>query len=356
MPRILHLLTSLVVLFAAVPAASAARQPDAAPPAYDDPSPQRYELQARASEVDTRTKEYPEIDYVFTKDGKPVDVEHAMVDTRVASRGKLVIWLMGYNAPLFDRLGDYGFHAIQIHYANGWFGKLSKLAPPGDEKYLGRIRLEASIGEDVSDAIDIAKPDCIMGRAFRFVKYLAEKNPEGRWGYYLAEDGRNLRWERVILAGASHGATTAARFAIHQKVDRVVMFCGPRDNLDNWQLLPSATHPSRYFGFSHVLDGGWTAHHYCRSWQMLGLHRFGPIVNVDIEKPPYGNTRRLVTKADVGNDAGRAHSSVMPGGAAVKDAAGKYVHEPVWLYLFTHPIDAVGEATLVDPNCFIDQR
>ncbi|MCE9608548.1 MAG: hypothetical protein K8U03_26990 [Planctomycetia bacterium] len=329
---------------------------DEAPPAYDDPAPQRYELKARASEVDSRTREHPEIDFVFTKNDKPVDIENAIVDTGVVPRGKLVIWLMGHSPALFERVADYGFHAIQIHYANGWFGKLSKLAPPGDDKYLGRIRLEAAIGEDVSDAVDIPKPDSIMSRSFRFVKWLAKENPQGRWDYFITDDGTNLRWDRVILAGSSHGSTTAARFAIYQRVDRVVMFCGPRDNFDTWQALPSATHANRFFGFSHVLDGGWSADHYCRSWELLGLHRFGPIVDVEHAKPPYGNTRRLVTKADVGGDAGRAHSAVTPGSAAVKDSSGKFLHEPVWLYLFTHPVDAVGKSTLPDPDCLIDQR
>ena len=47
------------------------------------------------------------------KDGKPADIEHATVDTRVAPQGKLVIWLMGYSAPLFERVNSYGLHAIQ---------------------------------------------------------------------------------------------------------------------------------------------------------------------------------------------------------------------------------------------------
>jgi len=122
------------------------------------------------------------------------------------------------------------------------------------------------------------------------------------------------------------------------------MFCGPRDQLETWQALPSATPANRFFGFSHVLDGGWTGHHYDRSWELLGLDPFGPIVNVDQTAPPYGNTRRLVTDADVGKNAGRAHSSVVPGGAAVRGAAGNFVHEKVWRYLFTHPVDAKDDA------------
>ena len=100
-------------------------------------------------------------------------------------------------------------------------------------------------------------------------------------------------------------------FTRPQKVDRVVMFCGPRDQLETWQGLPSATPANRFFGFSHVLDTGWSGDHYCRSWELLGLHQFGPIVNVDKVKTPYGSTRRLITDADVKNDAKKAHSSVV---------------------------------------------
>jgi hypothetical protein len=279
-----------------------------------------------------------------------------MVDTRVQPQGKLVIWLMGYSSPLFERVSGYGMHAIQVHYANGWFGKLSRVAPPGDDKYLGKIRLEAATGEDFSDAVNIPKPDGMQERAFQFVKWLAEKNPQARWDYFLADDQKGLRWDRVIISGSSHGSTTAARFAIHHRVDRVVMFCGPRDQTETWQALPSATPSNRFFGFSHVLDGGWTGDHYCRSWELLGLNQYGPIVNVDEANPPYGNTRRLITNANVNNDDRRAHSSVVPGNAAAKDAAGKFIHEDVWRYLFTQPVDRVGDPVPRDPDCHVEQR
>lgn len=145
----------------------------------------------------------------------------------------------------------------------------------------------------------------------------------------------------MIISGISHGASTAARFAIYQRVDRVVMFSGPRDNYETWQALPSATPPNRFFGFSHVLDLGWTADHYPRSWRMLGLSRFGPVVTVDKTQPPYDHTRQLVTNNDVQNNPNRAHTTVVPGGTAVKNAAGEYQHEAVWRYLFTQPIIAL---------------
>ena len=318
---------------------------------YKDPSPKRYDLTARASVLDSRVKAHPEIDFLLEKDGKPQDLQHACVDTRVAPQGKLVIWLMGHNQGLFERVSEYGFHAIRVHYANGWFSKFGKEPPPPDDKLLGKIRLEAATGEDFSDLVEIPKPDGMKERAFQFVKWLAKENPQARWELFLTSDGKDLRWDRVIVSGSSHGSTTAARFAIHQKVDRVVMFCGPRDQYETWQGLPSATPSNRFFGFSHVLDGGWSGDHYCRSWELLGLNQYGPIVNVDKSKPPFENTRRLITDADVKKDEKRAHSSVTPGGAAVKDSSGKFIHEAVWKYLFTHPPEQTGTPTPPDESC-----
>jgi len=320
---------------------------------FHDPKPRRYLLKARASELDPRAREHPEIDFVFEKDGKPRDYENASVDTSVAPRGRLVIWMMGYNDRLFQRLNHYGLHAIQPHYANRWFSKVCLEKPVG-ESCRGNVRLEAATGENFSPDVDIPKPDGMMERAFHLVQWLAKENPAGRWNFFITENGKALRWDRVIMSGSSHGSTTSARFAKYQKVARVVMLCGPRDQYQNWQALPSATPANRYFGFSHVLDGGWTGNHYCRSWQMLGLNQFGPIINVDSASPPYGNTRRLITGANVKNDPRRAHSSVSPGSASPKDENGNFLYEPVWRYLYTHPVDKVGHPVEIDPACQVE--
>lgn len=329
-------MTRLLLALCLLPLAASA-----AVPAFDDPQPQRRQFSARASVIDPRAREHPELGFVFAdKNGKPQDVQQACVDTRVAPQGRLVIWLMGPSEALFERLNQYGLHVIQVHYANKWFG-LVPAARRDDGRTLGNIRLEAATGEDHSDWCAIPKPDGMMERAHQFVRWLAREHPGGRWEQFLAKDG--LRWDKVTVAGSSHGATTAARFAKHQAVDRVVCFCGPRDQLESWQGLPSATSTNRIFAFTHVLDGGWTGHHYDRSWEMMGLQAHGPLVNVDRSLPPYQNTRRLLTDFDVQGNAKRAHSSVVPGSAAARDAEGNFQHEPVWQYLFQHPVEAIGK-------------
>lgn len=321
----------------------------AAPLPAGQPS-QRFVRTARASELDPRAKPHAEIDFVFDKDGKPEDVQHAAVDTRVPSRGRLVVWLMPHNELLFQRLASYGLHAVQPHYANKWFS----IVKPVDRMGRGLVRLEAATGRDVSDDVDIPHADGMMERTRVFLGWLARENPEGRWEQFLSDDGTGVRWDRVIIAGASHGATTAARFAKEVPCDRVVMLCGPRDQDQDWQAIPSATPPERFFGFSHVLDDGWIGHHYCRSWEMLGMGQFGGIVDVDSSRPPYGNTRRLVSDANVKGDRKRAHAVVQPRADGPKAPDGSLLYEPVWEYLFTHPVDKVGEPTSPDPACRVE--
>lgn len=317
----------------------------AAPPPEN--TPRRFSLTARASELDARARPHAEIDFAFDRGGKPVDVQHALVDTQVPSRGRLVIWLMDHNPTLFDRLASYGLHAIQPHYANKWFA----IVKPTDRMARGLVRLEAATGRDVSDQVSIPHPDGMMERTRVFLAWLARENPQGRWDQFLSDDGQGIRWEKVIIAGASHGATTAARFAKEVRCDRVVMLCGPRDQDQDWQSLPSATPAERFFGFSHVLDDGWIGHHYCRSWELLGMAAFGPIVDVDNSKPPYGNTRRLISAFDVQGNSKKAHGAVQPGKRSPMAPDGSMRYEPVWKYLFTHPIDQVGAPTSLDPAC-----
>jgi len=304
----------------------------------------RYKIQARASKIDPRVKSYPEIGFVLkSTSGKTQDLQNASVDTRVTPRGRLAIWLMAPNQPLFDRLNSYGIHAIQVHYARQWFSKCCQQRPVSED-CRGDMRLEAATGEDHSEEAEIMVRDSIKGRALSFVKYLNEVNPEGKWGQFLTPNKDDIIWERVILTGASHGSTTASRLAKHTKVARVVALCGPRDQYQTWQALPSKTPENRFFGFSHTKDMGWEEFHYQRSWEMLGLHKFGPIINVDENRPPYSNTRRLITNFDVKSDSNRAHSSVTPGSRSFRGEDGKLRHDPVWKYLYTHPVGKIGKS------------
>lgn len=322
---------------------------------FTDSKAQAYHWSVRASEIDPRCKAHPEVGFVLENQGKPADVEHANVDTRVEARGQLVIWLMGYSPALAEKVNGYGMHHIAVAYAREWFSKLNA-EPVDDEEHLGNIRLEALTGIDASRSIEIPVPDSMKERSYQLVKYLARVHPEGRWDYFLRKDGLGIDWEKVVMAGASHGATSAARFAVAEKVGRVVMFCGPRDQLERWQARESATPANRFFGYSHTLDGGWSGGHYPRSWILLGLNRFGPVVNTDEVKPPFGNTRRLTTAYEVGGDVNKAHSFVQVTKTGPRDAEGRLIQDEVWRYLFTAPVEVVGVAGGAELGTRMDLR
>ena len=345
---------SLASLSQADRAFVAAQAEKPVPSAFEDPQPKRYQLKARASKIDPRCKSHPKIGFLLEDaKGKPADTQQACVDTRVAPRGELVIWLMAPNDKLFKELNAMGYHVIQPHYARQWFGIICQQNPVAEDAR-GNARLEAATGRDFSDEMDLDLPDGMMERSYQLVRWLSKENPQGKWEQFLTSGG--LNWDKVVMSGISHGSTTAARFAKHQKVARVVAFSGPRDQFQNWQALPSATPENRYFGFTHVLDEGWAGSHYCRSWQMLGLANFGPVVNVDTAKPPYGHTRRLITAFDVNNDPNRAHNSVIPNNGARKSADGSWAHREVWQYLVASPVEAVGDAVPPDPSCRMNHR
>ena len=131
-----------------------------------------------------------------------------------------------------------------------------------DDAAQGNVRLEAATGKDFSPELNLAPPDGMMERSRQFLIWLAQEHPAGQWDQFLTADKSAVRWDKVIISGSSHGSTTAARFAQHQKVARAVMLCGPRDQDQNWQAESSATPTRRFFGFTHMLDAGWTGHHY----------------------------------------------------------------------------------------------
>jgi hypothetical protein len=97
------------------------------------------EFTSRASQIDPRTKAYPQIDFLLEKEGKPADIQHACRPSGVASKGKLVVWFMGHSPELFHFLADEGFHVLRVHYANGWFNRFGKEPPPEDRFCFGSM-------------------------------------------------------------------------------------------------------------------------------------------------------------------------------------------------------------------------
>jgi hypothetical protein len=83
-------------------------------------------------------------------------------------------------------------------------------------------------------------------------------------------------------------------------------------------------------------------------------------VNTEKAKPPYGNTRRLITdaalKGTAKEQADRGHGYVTPSKNSPREESGKFVQDAVWRYLYTSPVDKVGKPVDPEPGVKMDQR
>jgi len=272
-------------------------------PAVNRTNPKLYQLQFSASEADPQAT-------------KALGKEHAYLDTRVAPKGKLVVFLHG--AGEFTDCGDGALPTLVAGWGFHWFGPcyLSNYGVDNCGNDIEGCRLEAFEGSDHSKAVTIARPDSIEERLVRGLKRLQTLNPEGDWQYFL--DGNAPRWSSIIISGHSHGASSSGVIGVHRNVDRVVMMAGPYDPGQAWLSLTPMTPRDRFYGFSHTGDSQHSGH--LAAFQSLGLP--GSVTKVDNAQPPYGNSHRLESSASVSD----AHQSVASGNIS------GFIN--VWRYLF----------------------
>jgi hypothetical protein len=135
-----------------------------------------------------------------------------------------VIFLGGYTNPPVawqahgKKLAEFGFHAILPAYNNRWSGCTGTDCN-------ANTRWEALTGEDVSTAIVASRADSAEGRVVTILKHLTTAHPGGDWGYYLDGTG-NLLYDRIIIAGISHGAASTGLYASRRAFSRAVMHSG----------------------------------------------------------------------------------------------------------------------------------
>ena len=217
------------------------------------------------------------------------------------------------NAVQRDFLATRGFHFIGPCYAAAYgVGNCGA--------HIGDCRLEAFDAVDRTDVISIARPDSLEERIIRMVLHLQSVNPQGDWAYYLV-DGQP-RWNRIIIAGISHGASTAGLIARVRPVARAVLLSGPLDTGQAWLTQPTVTAPDLLWGFSHTRDGQHNGH--LQAFEVLQLP--GAPTRIEDAGAPWGGSQRLITSVDAGN-ADQSHSATQAG---PRTADGGYVFAPVW--------------------------
>jgi len=282
-------------------------------PAVDRTDPRLHEFTLDPKTVDPQAADY-------------ISDQFAQLDTRAAPLGLLVFFLPGANNTPSDwrnhgrKLAEFGFHVLIPHYDNAWGTACN--GQPGSCN--ADTRWEALTGEDVSSVVDISRADSAEGRVLAMLGYLVTNDPGGDWGYYLNGDG-TLRDDKVVMAGISHGATSAGLFGSRRAFHRVVMHSG------GWGSVGStpATPITEYYGLAHTGDPQFDA--IVGSWESAGVP--GAPTSLDGQGAPFGDSHRLITSATTTYP----HCSVVVHSSSPTNPDGSYVFEPAWRYLYGAP-------------------
>lgn len=287
---------------------------DAGFPNVDRSMPQLFQLSFTAKTADDAGTQY-------------LGTQRAYLDTRVAPRGQLVVYLHGASSgPLTacgstahgQLLAGLGFHFFAPCYASDY-----GVGNCGQD--IGGCRLEAFDGMPRHTALDISRPNSIEERIIKGLEHLQRVNPKGDWTWFL-ENGQP-RWSHIIISGISHGASTAGLIGKVRPVSRVVMLSGPLDTNQPWLSMASVTPPSALWGLTHTADNQHPGH--LAAFQTMMLP--GAPTHIDDAGVPYGGSHRLRTSAP----ATDGHSSTEAGGASPRTADGGFVFAPAWRQLYT---------------------
>ena len=256
-----------------------------------------------------------------------------------ASRPRLWLFLSGsFGKPqrqmaILQEMVSLGHCAVNLCYPNDWtIGQLCGRSP--DPDCHEKVRLEILDGRRRTDLVGLPAADCVLNRLVKLLQMLQRQRPTEGWGDFL-KDG-DVRWDSVAVAGHSQGGGHAALLGKVFPVARVVMLGAPadavgrRDEPAPWLSRPGATPPERFFGFAHAEDPGFDR--IVASWEALGMGRFGPLANVDEQRPPYGGSHSLVTNLEI--RGGRSHGSVAVDGATPRLRDGSPAYREVWRHLF----------------------
>jgi hypothetical protein len=280
-------------------------------PMVDVTDPQLHEFEFTAQDADAETSTHH------------MSTQLAHLDTNATPLGRLVVYLHGAGTPTTcgsrahgEVLAAMGFHVVHPCYVSDY-----GVGNCGDD--IGGCRLEAFEGVDHHPFIAIAPPDSIETRVVRALQYLQTMHPGGDWQYYL--DGETPRWEKIVISGISHGASTAGVIGMNRSVDRVVSLSGPLDTDQAWLLGDPITPIDRFWAFTHTGDEQHPGH--LQSFDDMMLP--GEPVVVDGMAPPYGGSHRLVSSAPTGD----GHGSTQAGGSSPQDGDA-WVFDPVWRLMY----------------------
>lgn len=225
----------------------------------------------------------------------------AVYDPQATPSHRLFLFIPGTGAKAtssvaVDRaFAKWGYHAISLDYENNVVAVAC--AHNLDPTTFGRYRKAIVTGAPVSSMVKINTTNSILNRVQKLLVYLMKHDPKGGWGQFV-KDGEPV-WSHIIVAGHSQGSGHAGYIGKLFDVDRVLMFSGPQDYMDNlhkpapWQGDKSATPPSRFFAFLSKNDP-FNVHHQIANCMLLMQLPKPETTAVKLGEPVHGHCQILV--------------------------------------------------------------
>jgi len=257
------------------------------------------------------------------------------------SNNTLLLHLVGSfdnpkNSLLFpSAAANNGFHVVSLKYENGTTAQTTCNNSTDTNCYLN-FRKEILEGIDYSPDITVDFAHSVENRLVKLLQYLQAQNPNQGWGAYL--NGSTILWNKMMVSGHSQGGGHAGVIALTHPVKRVIMFASPNDYSSffnapaTWTNATKAVSDSVFYGLNNLNDDVVDFWKQYAAWGNLGMPAFGDTVNVDLVSSPYNNSRQLYTDYNISGIGGN-HSAMIRDDKTPKDANGKSIYEPTWLYL-----------------------
>ncbi|KXJ98641.1 MAG: IPT/TIG domain protein [Acidobacteria bacterium OLB17] len=281
---------------------------------------------------------------------------YVSIDRSVAPKNQLFVFFPGTHGIaanyeiLNNTVAEMGFHAINLTYPNDEPVNQLCGGTNTDLDCYANVRLEIIDGTDRTPLVNVDRANSAENRIIKLLIYLRNQYPADNWGQFLIDDS-TINWSKIIVSGHSQGGGHAGIIGRYHSVARVVMFAamdfnGRTQTPANWiarpETTPNASSPDKFWGFSHTRD---EAINFTRLtsviWPAYGMPQFGPVVNVDGENPPYGNTHSLTSNIECPTFHGCV---AVDSGLVIEN--GVPVFTPVWQYLFSNTVSPLNLSSI----------
>lgn len=279
------------------------------------------------------------------------DAAHYVVAPAVPSRNKLFVFFPGSGGvpvnytEIVQHAASLGYHALALSYVNDDSINFDLCPFSEDPDCHARVRREVKEGIDQTDAIDVPLVDSIDYRLERLLNFLSANYPQENWEQFRSQD-QGIQWSLLAVAGHSQGAGHAGFIAKNHVVDRALLFAGAdvifgQQQPAPWVEWPSATPPSRIYGFRHGLDMTPSLDISRKMWTAYGLDAFGEETVVETT-PDLMGQHRLVTFLEP-SDPDNYHGAPVVDFAIPRGPEGENLLLETWTHLLSNVRNRPGE-------------